>query len=114
MQLRPTAWPQPCRTCRCAARRGASSMSSGFARVLPLLLLLAACEREQRDFHAPPETSPPGDHYQRSAFDVQQGKRLFSWMNCTGCHAHGGGGIGPALMDVRWIYGGSVQQIYSS
>jgi len=91
-------------------------MSSAFAKVLPLVLVLAvsACEREQRDFHTPPPSDPPGDHYQRDAFDVQQGKRLFSWMNCTGCHAHGGGAIGPALMDAQWIYGGSIQQIYSS
>ena len=34
-----------------------------------------------------------------------QGKRLFSWYNCIGCHANGGGGIGPPLMDDEWIYG---------
>jgi cytochrome c oxidase cbb3-type subunit 3 len=89
-------------------------MSSAFAKVVGLAILLAACEREQRDFHTPQPSEPPGDHYQRSAYDVQQGKRLFSWMNCTGCHAHGGGSIGPALMDAGWIYGGSIQQIYSS
>jgi cytochrome c oxidase cbb3-type subunit 3 len=90
-------------------------MSSACVKIFPLLLLLVTgCEREQRDFHTPPPSSPPGDHYQRSAFDVQQGKRLFAWMNCTGCHAHGGGGIGPALMDARWIYGGSIQQIHAS
>ena len=89
-------------------------MSSVFAKVLPILLLLGGCEREQRDFHTPPPSDPKGDHYQRSAYDVQQGKRLFSWMNCVGCHAHGGGAIGPALMDSHWIYGGSIQQIYYS
>jgi cytochrome c oxidase cbb3-type subunit 3 len=26
-------------------------------------------------------------------------------MNCSGCHANGGGGMGPALMDDEWIYG---------
>jgi cytochrome c oxidase cbb3-type subunit 3 len=89
-------------------------MSSSCLKVFPLLGLLAACEREQRDFHTPPSSDPIGDHYQRSAFDVQQGKRLYAWMNCTGCHAHGGGGIGPALMDADWIYGSSIQQIHSS
>lgn len=89
-------------------------MSSAFLKMLPLLLLLAACEREQRDFHTPPPSDPPGDHYQQSAFDVAQGKRLYTWMNCVGCHSHGGGGMGPALMDDDWIYGGSIQQIYSS
>jgi cytochrome c oxidase cbb3-type subunit 3 len=76
--------------------------------------LLAGCEREQRDFHTPHASSPAGDHYQRDAYDVAQGKLLFTWMNCSGCHSHGGGGIGPALMDNRWIYGGKIQQIYRS
>jgi len=39
---------------------------------------------------------------------------LYSWYNCVGCHAHGGGGIGPALMDRTWIYGGRPEQIYAS
>jgi cytochrome c oxidase cbb3-type subunit III len=77
-------------------------------------LLLVACEREQRDFQTPSSGSPSGDHYQRDAYDVAQGKRLFNWMNCSGCHSHGGGGMGPALMDNRWIYGGKIQQIYQS
>ena len=31
--------------------------------------------------------------------------------NCVGCHQHGGGGIGPALMDDQWIYGSSPKEI---
>jgi cytochrome c oxidase cbb3-type subunit 3 len=82
--------------------------------LLPLLLL-AACEREQRDFHTPPRDSrAPGERYERDAWDVAQGKQLFGQMNCTGCHSHGGGGMGPALSDDRWIYGGKLQQIYST
>lgn len=42
-----------------------------------------------------------------------QGKKLFNALNCAGCHAAGGGGgIGPALSDNVWIYGGSPGQIY--
>src|SRR5204862_335278 len=33
------------------------------------------------------------------------------WMNCAGCHAHGGGGMGPPLMDDEWRYGGSMDEI---
>ena len=41
-----------------------------------------------------------------NAYAVAQGKRLFRWYNCSGCHATGGGGDwGPALMDDKWIYG---------
>ena len=35
-------------------------------------------------------------------------------MNCTGCHAHGGGAIGPPLMDDNWIYGSQPDQIFST
>lgn len=88
-------------------------MSFAFLGSLPLLsmLLLAGCEREQRDFHAQPQDPK---HYERDAWDVAQGKQLFQWMNCTGCHSHGGGGMGPALSDDKWLYGGKLQQIYIS
>jgi cytochrome c oxidase cbb3-type subunit 3 len=43
-----------------------------------------------------------------------QGAQLFDKYNCSGCHFHGAGGIGPSLMDNQWIYGGSMEQIYSS
>jgi cytochrome c oxidase cbb3-type subunit 3 len=33
------------------------------------------------------------------------------WMNCVGCHAHGGGGMGPPLMDNKWRYGGRMEDI---
>ena len=82
--------------------------------VVVATLLLGGCEREQRDFHSASPGNPPGDRYQHDAYDVAQGKRLFNWMNCSGCHSHGGGGMGPALMDDRWIYGGKIQQIYRS
>jgi cytochrome c oxidase cbb3-type subunit 3 len=34
--------------------------------------------------------------------------------NCVGCHAHGGGGIGPALMDGSWNYGSAPEQVHES
>jgi cytochrome c oxidase cbb3-type subunit 3 len=62
---------------------------------------------------APP---PPGQitHYETSAFDVNEGKRLYRWFNCNGCHANGGGDIGPALMDDNWIYGADPRNIYET
>jgi cytochrome c oxidase cbb3-type subunit 3 len=35
-------------------------------------------------------------------------------MNCVGCHSHGGGGMGPALKDDEWRYGGRIDQIAAS
>jgi cytochrome c oxidase cbb3-type subunit III len=52
--------------------------------------------------------------YDNNAYAMNEGKRLFEWMNCMGCHAHGGGGMGPALMDDEWIYGSDPAQIYST
>ena len=43
---------------------------------------------------------------------LEQGQRLFAWFNCVGCHANGGGGMGPPLMDAEWIYGSDPGQIY--
>jgi len=52
--------------------------------------------------------------YDENAWGMAEGKRLFGAFNCVGCHANGGGGIGPALSDDKWIYGAAPQQIYSS
>jgi cytochrome c oxidase cbb3-type subunit III len=106
----------------------------GHALLIVTALLLSACHREARYFEAPPRSDlPPSEvalsslvagqrpqkfreqqqrEYQDNAYHVSEGKRLFEWFNCSGCHAHGGGAIGPALMDDRWIYGGEIDQIY--
>jgi cytochrome c oxidase cbb3-type subunit III len=98
--------------------------------LLCLVLVLPACQREDRDFTAREQDKPsepvsmsvlhPGDpsitqdvmsKYEQSAYDVAEGKRLYQWFNCTGCHFNGGGGIGPPLMDDKWIYGSSIANI---
>lgn len=100
--------------------------------LLALGLLLAGCEREQRAFNNEPEsgeqvvalsalspgdgvpqarTSPDAEHYQQQAYQLSEGKRLFTWYNCSGCHGNGGGGSGPPLMDAKWIYGGNIENI---
>jgi cytochrome c oxidase cbb3-type subunit III len=95
---------------------------------------LAACERELRRFEEPASKSVPANAvaaptlpaasaqaaapsrnpYEENAYAVAQGQRLFSWYNCVGCHAHGGGGSGPALMDDKWIYGHEPANVYAS
>src|SRR3954452_2742407 len=107
------------------------------ARIVILLvsgaLFVSGCKREQRVFDpgssgsqiangvALNEVRPGGpvsvpDHgpYEESAYAVGEGKRLYNSFNCVGCHNHGGGGIGPALMDAKWIYGSHPEQIYST
>lgn len=46
---------------------------------------------------------------------LQDGRRLFDWYNCSGCHGgHAGGGMGPSLRDEVWIYGNRDDQIYDT
>ena len=63
---------------------------------------------------SPPPPDPRGALYQGNAYYINEGHRLFLWYNCVGCHANGGGGMGPALMDNQWRYGGQLDQIYAS
>ena len=93
--------------------------------MLLLATAIAGCDREERQSrnqplpeNVPATGSPRPDSraaaYENNAFAISQGQQLFSWMNCVGCHAHGGGGMGPALMDAYWRYGGSIEQIAST
>jgi cytochrome c oxidase cbb3-type subunit 3 len=61
-----------------------------------------------------PPADPEGAKYDGNAHAVSEGKRLFDWYNCSGCHFHGAGGIGPSLIDSTWAYGGKIDQIYAS
>jgi cytochrome c oxidase cbb3-type subunit 3 len=61
----------------------------------------------------PPE-NPLAKKYVGNAKAIGAGARLFDWYNCSGCHFHGAGGIGPSLMDDTWRYGGRIDQIVDS
>lgn len=52
--------------------------------------------------------------YNHSAYDISEGQRLFNWYNCSGCHANGGGGIGPPLIKKSWIYGGEPANLFDT
>jgi cytochrome c oxidase cbb3-type subunit 3 len=106
---------------------------------LLLFVLLAACEREERDFPeqvVPPVTVSPRSGlgmpsplyagepplvgadldaampgYKETAYAVSQGQLLYLMFNCVGCHANGGGAMGPPLMDSRWLYGSTPADI---
>lgn len=62
----------------------------------------------------PPPPDPRDAQYENNPAAIAAGQRLFSWYNCSGCHANGGGGMGPPLMDDVWRYGGRIDQIYAS
>ena len=43
------------------------------------------------------------------------GSKIFSTMNCDGCHGGGAlGWVGPSLVDGRWRYGGTDGALYQS
>lgn len=112
-------------------------MSSRFRASVLLIcvaaLLLAACDREERHSRSKPigETVPAGESpdtihpggtaatpldpraklYDNNAPAIAEGQFLYARMNCSGCHSHGGGGMGPALMDDEWRYGSRIDQI---
>lgn len=76
--------------------------------------LVAAPHRFQA---GPPDTmltvsaNPLGNNREAWA----EGKRLYSWFNCAGCHGTlGGGGIGPPLRDEAWIYGSDPADVFQS
>jgi cytochrome c oxidase cbb3-type subunit III len=105
------------------------------AWITALLLLTSACEREARRYQELPASAnretavrvsqlEPGgaqpqeevqSPYQKNAWGMAEGKRLYGAYNCAPCHGvNGGGAIGPALIDDKWIYGAKADQIYAT
>lgn len=100
-----------------------------YLAIVGAVLAVTACEREERSFHVPEATARPlqthearvlvaGEPpiagamldpdmpgYAETAQAVSEGHTLYAMMNCIGCHANGGGAIGPAFLDSEWRYG---------
>ncbi len=55
-----------------------------------------------------------GEEYEKSPEHIQNGKLLFTAMNCSGCHSSGGGGMGLNLMLPTKVYGSSIENIAAS
>lgn len=55
------------------------------------------------------------DPFANDAVALQEGRKLFNWYNCSGCHGgHAGGGMGPSLRDKVWLFGDRDDQIFDS
>jgi len=64
---------------------------------------------------APAPVTPIVNPYARNRAAMAEGRQLFVRFNCSGCHGgRAGGGMGPSLRDVDWIYGQNDAHIYSS
>jgi len=61
-----------------------------------------------------PPPDPRGKLYEGNPAHIARGRQYYVWYNCNGCHFNGAGGIGPALMDKNWIYGGTIDDIHNS
>jgi cytochrome c oxidase cbb3-type subunit III len=116
------------------AMKNSASRSRMRALLGALMLCIAtACEREARRLNEEPPKPPsvfvsqvnlqPGPTFisdtaegpfDDNAHGTTEGQILFDQMNCSGCHANGGGGMGPPLMDDEWIYGSLPNQIFAS
>jgi cytochrome c oxidase cbb3-type subunit 3 len=116
--------------------RSRSKHCARIALLLCFFIYIAACDRECREYSttplpetgpnavtvsslqpgapSPPASDPRAHQYEENAYHINQGERLYRWFNCNGCHAAGGGDIGPALMDAEWRYGGSMEQIHAT
>lgn len=99
------------------------------ASLVALALLAAGCDQERRDARGTPlpesaplvsavidpaKADPRSAGYDKNAPHVSNGQLYYHWMNCSGCHSEGGGGIGPAFMDTKWRYGSSMESIVQS
>ncbi len=117
-----------------ASRPDLRGSALGATIAVGLSLVLAACDREHRRLsEAPPSVTaanlvqqsrlqpgePTPDYdanppYEENAYAISEGKVLYEQFNCVGCHAHGGGGMGPPLMDEKWLYGSDPAQVFAT
>ncbi|MBB3565258.1 cytochrome c oxidase cbb3-type subunit 3 [Rhizobium sp. BK512] len=111
--------------------------------LVTICLLGAACAgamlgwmRQPRQYRAPPPVSaslndvrlmadgiggtPPevyfaiGTPYENTAYDLSQGKRLYTWFGCPACHGDGRGLSGPSFLDGWWSYGPEMETLVAS
>jgi cytochrome c oxidase cbb3-type subunit 3 len=101
--------------------------------LLLLAAVLAACEGNTRhrdtsgvtaaiDTPVGPVPGPgeasqanPNPYSDHDPVVIEDGYRLFQHYNCAGCHGdHAGGGMGPSLRDLDWMYGDTDALIFDS
>ena len=115
------------------SRKSSERIRSSFlyAVTVAALLLCVGCHENRHsaaEAYTPPHDTNVGpipgdistvhtepDPYLEDPVALQEGRRLFGWYNCSGCHGeHGGGGMGPSLRDPGWMYGNRSDQIFNT
>jgi cytochrome c oxidase cbb3-type subunit III len=102
------------------------------AGALALVVAASGCESKSRElavagalpstmYYVGPQPGPQRplpiivNPYAGDRTALAEGRRLFGWYNCAGCHGdHAGGGMGPSLRDTTWIYGNTDGNIFAS
>ena len=114
-----------------AGRRARIIIAGGAAIIVLGSVTLASCNRGSGDvaggaqpastFYIGPQPGPDrvlpvaANPYHGNRTVLAEGRRLFNWYNCAGCHGdHAGGGMGPSLRDSSWYYGGDEASIFAS
>jgi len=104
--------------------------------LLLCIVTLGGCEREERELRLDPPVAdalnkialmpnriagaPPQVYfaldkpYENNAYNLSEGKRLYTWFGCKSCHGDGEGGIGPSFLDGWWLYGPEMVSIFAS
>lgn len=81
------------------------------------VIVFGAAARESQIQPAGVQTEPHSSNpSEGNAQDISDGQRLFNQYNCSGCHANGGGGIGPPLIKSAsmWTYGDQPENIFDT
>jgi cytochrome c oxidase cbb3-type subunit 3 len=95
-------------TAACESRRPAPAPAGAGAAPSATFLM---GPQPGEDWYLPVASNP----YAGDARVLADGRRLFVWYNCSGCHGdHAGGGMGPSLRDSTWLYGGEDAAIFAS
>ncbi|PYO29139.1 MAG: hypothetical protein DMD73_02995, partial [Gemmatimonadetes bacterium] len=104
-------------------------------RLLPVLLLVAPAACGRGATPADQRVGPPAVRHDEHVFAggaapnavrwenphrgdrraAAEGAKIFTAMNCDGCHGGAGvGWVGPSLADGRWRFGGADGEIFES
>jgi len=104
--------------------------------IFGVAISVASCQREERTLRIDPPIAmalndialmpngiggrPPEVYfalnkpYEDNAYNLSQGKRLYTWFDCKTCHGDGQGGRGPSFVDGWWYYGPEIVSIFAS
>ena len=75
-------------------------------------------EQSQQPTAAPPSASQNQqgpkklNPFTGNAEAIAEGRTIYMQSGCNGCHGMGGGGMGPALLDDQWKFGGDDETLF--